>query len=105
MTPSQPSHPSRDTNKVARDSVEPVQISGDTQTLQITLANLNAKDVRFIQGVVSLFTDPARAGQLDLLRKGEAAIYGTHCGQAVVLNAQTIHELFYSPTASPLSGN
>lgn len=80
-------------------------ICGDTKTLNIQLANLSARDVEFIQGVVSLFTDPARARQLSDLRKGDVAIWSTNCGKACVLNRQIIFDLFYSPSAHALAGN
>lgn len=65
--------------------------------LNLKLVNLSRADAQFLQGVVSLFTDPQRAAQLAELRKGEAAIYASTCGRACVLSAQTIQEMFYQP--------
>ena len=67
-------------------------LDGDARTLNIQLANLSAADVRFIQGVCALFTDPARAEQLKALRNGEAALYSIK-GQACCLFHETIREI------------
>ncbi len=80
-------------------------ISGDTKTLHIQLANLSARDVEFIQGVVSLFTDPSRAVQLADLRKGHVSIWSTNSGKACALNRRAVFDLVYSPSAHAHAGN
>lgn len=59
-------------------------LCGDTKTLQIKIANISMQDAQFIAGVAALFTDPARARELALLKTDAATLgYGAH-GAAVV---------------------
>jgi hypothetical protein len=44
------------------------------QAIQLNLANLSESDKRFITGLVELFTDPARAEELQHLRKGNVLL-------------------------------
>lgn len=52
-----------------------------SELLEITLANVPAKDAEFLRSVVALFTDPENAGRVQALRAGHLAVqYPLHEG-------------------------
>lgn len=54
------------------------------QTMEFRLANLTEADVRFLEGIKALFSDPSRAQQLELVRERQLrlAYTGDHPAKA-----------------------